>query len=53
MSTAPIYNPLPWFNLPSYSIHIDRSVHIILNNNAHATALLLVASPFGNERLYP
>ena len=47
------HNPLPWFNLPSYSIHVDRGVHIIFNNHAHAAALLSAASPSGNERLYP
>jgi hypothetical protein len=51
--TSMFHNPLPWFDLPSYSIHVNRGVHIIFNNHAHAAALLLAASPSGNERLYP
>ena len=47
------HNPTPWFDLPSYSIHVDRGVHIVFNNDAHAAALLFAASPYGNERLYP
>jgi hypothetical protein len=23
------HNPLPWFDLPSYSVHVDRGVHIL------------------------
>ena len=35
------HNPLPWFDLPSYFIHMDPGVHIIFNNHAQATSLLL------------
>ena len=47
------HNPLPWFNLPSYSIHVDHVVHIIFHNNAHAAALLSAAHQSGTEQLYP
>jgi hypothetical protein len=47
------HNPTPRFDLPSYSIHVDRGVHIVFNNDAYAAALLSAASPSGNERLYP
>ena len=47
------HNPTPRFDLPSYSIHVNRGVHIVFNNDAYAAALLSAASPSGNERLYP
>jgi hypothetical protein len=47
------HNPTPRFDLPSYSIHVDRGVHIVFNNDAYAAALLSAASPSDNERLYP
>jgi hypothetical protein len=45
-------NPIPRFDLPSYSIHVERGTHIAfcdtLNNDALRTAL-----DTDNERLYP
>ena len=38
------HNQLPWFDLAPYSIHVDRGVHIIVNNLTNANALLAVAS---------
>jgi hypothetical protein len=47
------HNLLPWFDLPSYSINVDRGAHILFNNNANAAALLSAAPPFGNKWLHP
>jgi hypothetical protein len=37
--TSYFQNPLPWFDLPSYSIHIDCGIHSVIYNCTNATAL--------------
>jgi hypothetical protein len=37
-------NPVPRFDLPSYSIHIDLSVHVIVHNPTQAAALCSAVS---------
>ena len=43
--TSIFHHHLPWFNHPSYSIHVDRGVQIIINN-----AVALAASSFSTMR---
>jgi hypothetical protein len=45
-------NPLPWFNLPSYSIHVDCGIHSTFCNQDNANALCTAANSSDN-RLYP
>jgi hypothetical protein len=45
-------NPLPWFDLPSYSIHVDRGIHSTFYDQANADALCAVANS-SDDCLYP
>jgi hypothetical protein len=45
-------NPLPWFDLPSYSIHIDRGIHSAFCDRANANSLCAAADS-SNDHLYP
>jgi hypothetical protein len=38
------HNPLPWFNVPSYSIHIDRGAHVSFHDAAISRKLVLSTS---------
>ncbi len=46
------HNSIPWFNLPSYSIHVNRGVHIAYCNTPNNTVLRFIAD-LGNESLIP
>ncbi len=46
------HNAIPRFNLPSYSIHVDRGVHIAYSDNPSIAALHFAADT-GEECLYP
>jgi hypothetical protein len=37
-------NPLPRFNMPSYSIHVDLGIHVVIHNPTHAAALCAVSA---------
>jgi hypothetical protein len=41
------YNALPQFNVPSYSIHVDRGVHVTFHNAAISRQLILATSQAG------
>ena len=41
--TTYFQNPLPLFDLPSYSIHVNRGVHSVINDPAAAAALYAAA----------
>jgi len=45
-------NPLPRFDLPSYSIHVDRGIHSTFCDQANADALCAAAN-CSDDRLYP
>jgi hypothetical protein len=45
-------NPLPRFDLPSYSIHVDRGVHVSVCNRVNADALCAMFE-IDNKRVYP
>jgi hypothetical protein len=45
-------NPLPWFDLPSYSIHVDCGVHIVVCDWVNADALCATFD-IDDKRLYP
>ncbi len=45
-------NPLPWFDLPSYSIHSDCGIHSAFCNCANAAALCATADGC-DGRVYP
>jgi hypothetical protein len=45
-------NPLPRFDLPSYSIHVDRGIHSIFCDQDNANALCTAANS-SNNCLYP
>jgi hypothetical protein len=38
------HNPLPHFNVLSYSIHVDRGAHVLFHDTAIAHQLILMAS---------
>jgi hypothetical protein len=38
------HNPLPRFDVPSYSIHVDRGVHVLFYETAIARQIILTAS---------
>ncbi len=38
------HNPLPWFDVPSYSIHIDRGAHVLFHDAAITHQLILLTS---------
>ncbi len=38
------HNPLPRFDIPSYSIHVDRGAHVLFHDTAIACQLFLTAS---------
>jgi hypothetical protein len=42
------HNPLPWFDVPSYSIHIDHGVHVSFHNAAISRQLVLSTSHAGS-----
>jgi hypothetical protein len=42
--SACFQNPLPWFNLPSYSIHINRGIHSAFCDCANDDALCAAAN---------
>jgi hypothetical protein len=44
-------NPLPWFDLPSYSIHVDRGVHIAVCDKVNAH-ILCAAFDIDDKHLY-
>ena len=46
------HNPIPHFDLPSYSIHVDRGVHIAYGDTPNI-ATLRFAADIGEECLYP
>jgi hypothetical protein len=50
--TSMFHNPLPQFDLPSYSIHVDRSVHVAICNTTNCN-LLLAAANLSGDQLYP
>ncbi len=45
-------NPLPQFDLPSYSIHVDCGIHSAFWDRANADALCAAANS-SNNHLYP
>jgi hypothetical protein len=45
-------NPLPRFDLPSYSIHVDRGIHSTFWDQDNADALCAAANS-SDDRLYP
>ena len=45
-------NPLPRFNLPSYSIHVDHGIHSTFWDQDNADALCAAANS-SDDRLYP
>jgi hypothetical protein len=45
-------NPLPWFDLPSYSIHVDRGIHSTFWDQDNADALCAAANS-SDDCLYP
>ena len=46
------HNAIPRFDLPSYSIHVDRGVHIAYSDTPNIAALRFAADTSG-ECLYP
>jgi hypothetical protein len=42
------HNPLPWFDVPSYSIHVDRSAHVSFQDAAISRQLVLSTSHVGS-----
>ncbi len=46
------HNPIPWFDLPSYSIHVDHGVHIAYCYAPNNTALRFIDN-LGNDSLIP
>ena len=50
-SNSMFVNPLPRFDLPSYSIHVDPGIHVSYQDPAHASALCAL-SQSDDERLY-
>jgi hypothetical protein len=50
--TTRFQNLLPWFNLPSYSIHVDRGVHVTIYDPSHAAASCAVFN-LDNGFFYP
>jgi hypothetical protein len=51
--TYMFHNPLPSFDLLSYSIHADRGIHIIFNNSSNSNALFVAVPLLGKTHLYP
>jgi hypothetical protein len=49
--TSTFINPLPRFDLPSYSIHVDPGIHVSYQDPAHASALCAL-SQSDDKRLY-
>jgi hypothetical protein len=41
------HNPLPQFDIPSYSIHVDRGMHISFHDAAISRHLVLTTSHVG------
>jgi hypothetical protein len=37
-------NPLPCFDVPSYSIHVNRGAHVTFHSDAIARQLIILAS---------
>jgi hypothetical protein len=50
--TSMFHNPLPQFDLPSYSIHVNCSVHVAICNTTNCN-LLLAAANLSGDQLYP
>jgi hypothetical protein len=44
------HNPLPRFDVPSYSIHVDRGAHVTFHSDAIACQLI-ISAPNGNDTL--
>jgi hypothetical protein len=42
------HNPLPHFDVPSYSIHVDRGAHVTFCSDAIACQLIILA-PNAND----
>ena len=42
------HNPLPRFDVPSYSIHVDRGAHVTFHCEAIARQLIILA-PNAND----
>jgi hypothetical protein len=52
MHSSMFHNPIPWFDLPSYSIHVNCGVHIAYCDAPNNTALRFIAD-LGNDSLIP
>ncbi len=55
-STSMFQNPLPAFDLPTYSIHVDRGAHVTYHNQALTNVLCFEASQTSNtlqDKCYP
>jgi hypothetical protein len=50
--TSMLHNPLLQFDLPSYSIHVNRGVHVAICNTTNCN-LLLAAANLSGDQLYP
>jgi hypothetical protein len=50
--TSMFHNPLPRFDLPSYSIHFNRGVHVAICNTTNCN-LLFAAANLSSDQLYP
>jgi hypothetical protein len=49
-------NPLPAFDVPTYSIHVDRGAHVTYHNQALTNVLCFEASQTPNtlqDKRYP
>ncbi len=49
-------NPLPRFNVPTYSIHVDHGVHVTYHDRAHCNILCIKAlqmSEDASNQCYP
>jgi Fe-S cluster assembly iron-binding protein IscA len=42
------HNPLPRFDVPSYSVHVDRGAHVTFHSDAIARQLIILA-PNAND----
>jgi hypothetical protein len=42
-------NPTPSFDVPTYSIHVDRGTHVTYHDQAHSNILCLEASQISHS----